>query len=96
MNGVPATGIRRPEAAAKENSSSPGSVNEEFLNPARQPAEQPAPPTAPRPERLPLLSRFPFFLSEILDSFSSFFFYLSFSSLTHLLVSWWNRFLAEE
>jgi hypothetical protein len=95
MNGKLATDIRRPEAAAKRNSS-PGSVSEEFLNPVEQPAQQTAQQTASRPERLPLLSRFPFFLSEILDSFSSCFFYLSFSSLTHLLVSWWSRFLAEE
>jgi len=61
-----------------------GLVNEEFTNPA------------PRPERLTLLSRFSDLLSGILDSFSSFFFYLSFSSLTHQLSSWWNRFLAEE
>jgi hypothetical protein len=59
-------------------------VNEEFANPASQ------------PERAPLLSRFPVFLSGILDSFSFAFFCLSFSSLTHLLGSWWNRFLAEE
>jgi hypothetical protein len=35
-------------------------------------------------------------VSGILDSLSYFFFCLSFSSLTHLLGSWWNRFLAEE
>jgi hypothetical protein len=55
-------------------------VNEEFTNPATQ------------PERPALLSRLSVLLSGILDAFSSFFFYLSFSSLTHLLGSWWNRF----
>jgi hypothetical protein len=59
-------------------------VNEEFTNPA------------PQPERPPLLSRFSDLLSGILDSFSFAFFCLSFSSLTHLLGSWWSRFLAEE
>jgi len=59
-------------------------VNEEIVNPASQ------------PERLALLSRFSDLLSGSLDSFSSFFFYLSFSSLTHQLSSWWSRFLAEE
>jgi len=59
-------------------------VNEEFAN------------LAPQPERLTLASRFSVLLSGILDSFSSFFFCLSFSSLTHLLGSVWNRFLAEE
>jgi hypothetical protein len=63
-------------------------VNEEFANLAQQPASQ--------SERLPVVSRFSAFLSEILDSFSFAFFYLSFSSLTHLLGSLWNRFLAEE
>jgi hypothetical protein len=63
-------------------------VSEESLNPEQK--------TAVQPERLPLLSRFSFFVSGILDSFSSFFFYLSFSGLTHLLSSWWSRFLAEE
>jgi len=59
-------------------------VSEEFANPA------------PQPERPASLSRFSELLTGSLDSFSSFFFYLSFSSLTHLLGSWWNRFLAEE
>jgi len=59
-------------------------VDEELDNPA------------PQPERLALLSRFSVFLSEILDSFSFLFFCLPFSSLTHLLTSWWSRFLAEE
>jgi hypothetical protein len=65
-----------------------GSVSEEFLNSAQQSGEQ--------PERLPLLSRSSVFLSEILDSFSSLFFCVPFSSLTHLLSSLWSRFLAEE
>jgi hypothetical protein len=59
-------------------------VSEEFLNPA------------PQPERAPLLSRFSVLVSGLLDSFSFAFFCLSFASLTHLLGSWWNRFLAEE
>jgi hypothetical protein len=63
-------------------------VSEEFFSSAQQPA--------PQPERLPVSSRFSDFFSAILDCFSSFFFYLSFSSLTYLLTSWWNRFLAEE
>jgi hypothetical protein len=71
-------------------------VSEESLNPAQQPAPQPGQQPTRQPERLPLLSRSSFFLSGILDSFSSFFFYLSFTSLTHQLSSWWSRFLAEE
>jgi hypothetical protein len=63
-------------------------VNEEILNPAKQ--------FAPRPEVEERLSRFSVFVSGILDSFSYFFFCLSFSGLTHLLGSMWNRFLAEE
>jgi hypothetical protein len=63
-------------------------VSEESLHPEQQPT--------PQPERLPLVTRSSFLLSGILDSFSSFFFYLSFSSLTHLLSSCWSRFLAEE
>jgi hypothetical protein len=59
-------------------------VNEEFANPAAQ------------SEPLPLSSRAPVFLSEMLDSFSFAFFHVSLSSLTHLLGSWCNRFLAEE
>ncbi|HWY23012.1 MAG TPA: hypothetical protein VNX26_17435 [Candidatus Acidoferrum sp.] len=59
-------------------------MNEEFINPA------------PQPERLALLSRFSDLLSEILDSFSFAFFYLSFSSLTHQFSWWCSRFLAEE
>jgi hypothetical protein len=62
-------------------------VDEEIFTPGKQFARQ--------SEGVALLSRFTVFLSEILDSFSSFFFCLSFSSLTHLLGSWWNRFLAE-
>jgi hypothetical protein len=59
-------------------------VNEEFTTPATQ------------AERQAQLSRFSVLLSGVLDSFSSFFFCLSFSSLTHLLSSWCSRFLAEE
>jgi hypothetical protein len=59
-------------------------VNEEMLNPAAQ------------PERPTLLSRCSVFLSGLVDSFSFAFFYLSFSSLTHLLSSWCSRLLAEE
>jgi len=51
---------------------------------------------AARPEGLALASRFSGLVSGVLDSFAFFFFCLSFSSLTHLLGSWWNRFLAEE
>jgi hypothetical protein len=61
-----------------------GPVSEEILNPASQ------------SERLTMLSRFSVFLAGVLDSFSSFFFCLSFSNLTHLLGSLWNRFLTEE
>jgi hypothetical protein len=63
-------------------------VSEEFLNSAEERTRQ--------PERLAPLSRFSVFLSEILDRFSFLFFGLPFSSLTHLLTSWWSRFLAEE
>jgi hypothetical protein len=65
-----------------------GFVSEEFLHPAQQHAQQSEP--------LALLSRSSALFSGILDSFSSFFFCLSFSSLTHLLSSWCSRFLAEE
>jgi hypothetical protein len=61
-------------------------MNEETFTPGKQFVRQ--------SEGVALLSRCSVFLSEILDSFSSFFFCLSFSSLTHLLGSWWNRFLA--
>jgi uncharacterized PurR-regulated membrane protein YhhQ (DUF165 family) len=47
-------------------------------------------------DRLALASRFSVLVSGVLDSFAFFFFCLSFSSLTHLLGCWWNRFLAEE
>jgi hypothetical protein len=71
-------------------------VNEEVLNPAQHPAQHPAPePEAPR-ERAPLVSRASVFLAETVDGFSFAFFCLSFSSLTHLLSSWWFRFSAEE
>ncbi len=63
-------------------------VNEEMLNPGKQFARQ--------SEGLPSLSRFSVLLSDVLDSFSYFFFCLSFSGLTHLLGSMWNRLLAEE
>jgi hypothetical protein len=63
-------------------------VSGEFLDSAQQ--------DAPQPEPLPLFSRISDLLSDILDSFSSSFFCLSFSSLTHLLSLWWSRFLAEE
>jgi hypothetical protein len=78
-------------------------VNEQIINPAKQFARQ--------SERLtslsqPLLSQassgqvslsqLSVLVSGILDTLSYFFFCLSFSSLTHLLGSWWNRFLAEE
>ncbi|MFZ0298415.1 MAG: hypothetical protein WAM13_08710 [Candidatus Sulfotelmatobacter sp.] len=75
-----------------------GTVNEQIINPAKQFARQ--------SERLtslsqPLLShgsisRLSAFVSAILDSLSYFFLCLSFSSLTHLLGTWWNRFLAQE
>jgi len=63
-------------------------VNEEILNPAKQ--------FAPLPHGEAQLSKFSVFLSDVLDSFSYFFFCLSFSGLTHVLGSIWNRFLAEE
>ena len=62
----------------------PGEVlSEEFLNPALEPAAQPEHPA--------LLSRLSTFLSGLLEGFSSSFFHLSFSSLTYLFSSWWNR-----
>jgi hypothetical protein len=88
MNRLPASGFRFP---AKLNYTL-GYVSEEILNPAPQPAQE----LASQAERLPLLSRFSVFLSEILDRFSFLFFCLPFSSLTHLLSSWCSRFLAEE
>jgi hypothetical protein len=69
-----------------------GYVSEEILNSAPQPAQE----NTSHAERLPLLSRFSFFLSEVLDRLSFFFFCLPFSSLTLLLTSWYSRFLAEE
>jgi hypothetical protein len=69
-----------------------GHVSEEILNSASQPAQE----LAAQAERLPLLSRFSFFLSDVLDRFSFLFFCLPFSSLTHLLSSWCSRFIAEE
>jgi hypothetical protein len=67
---------------------SPGSVSEELLNSAQQPA--------PQTGRLALLSRFSDSISDVLDGFSFLFFCLPFSSLTCLLTSWCSRFLAEE
>jgi len=63
-------------------------VNEEFLNLEQQ--------SMARPEGPASLSGFSCLVSGVLDSFAFFFFCLSFSGLTHLLGSWWNRFLAEE
>jgi hypothetical protein len=78
-------------------------VNEEILNPAKQFARQPERLTSFSQASLsqhslsqPSLSQLSIFVSGILDSLSYFFFCLSFSSLTHLLGSWWNRFIAEE
>jgi hypothetical protein len=59
-------------------------VNDEVLNPAS------------KSERLTLLSRFSVFLAGLLDGLSFVFFCVSFSSLTHVLSSWWNRLSAEE
>jgi hypothetical protein len=67
-------------------------VSEEILISVQQAALQ----TTPQPERLPLSSRFSDVLSEVLDVFSSSFFYLPFSTVTYMLGSWWSRFLAEE
>jgi len=47
-------------------------------------------------DRLTLLSRSSAFLSGALDSFSFLFFCLPFSTVTHLLSSWWSRLLAEK
>jgi len=58
-------------------------------------SEQLAIPAA-EPERLVLLSRCSVFLAGVLDSVSFLFFCLSFSSLTYLLSSWWDRVLPEE
>jgi len=83
-------------------------MSEEILNPAKQFARQPervtslSQPLLSQPSSgqvslsRPSLSQLSVFVSGILDSLSYFFFCLSFSSLTHLLGSWWNRFLAEE
>src|SRR5580692_6100854 len=73
-------------------------VNQEILNPAKQFARQSERLTSLSQTSLPQpsLSQVSIFVSGILDSLSYFFFCLSFSSLTHLLGSWWNRFLAEE
>jgi len=59
-------------------------VNEEFAS------------SAVHSERLTLVSRFFFFLSGTLDSFSLAFFYLSYSSLAHMLHALWCRLTAEE
>jgi hypothetical protein len=73
-------------------------VNEQILNPAKQFARQPERLTSVSQPSLsqPWLLQLSVFVSGILDGLSYFFFCLSFSSLTHLLGSWWNRFLAEE
>jgi hypothetical protein len=68
-------------------------VSEEILNPGKQFAR---PSEGLTSLSQPSLSQLSVFVSGILDSFSYFFFCLSFSSLTHLLGCWWNRFLAEE
>jgi hypothetical protein len=78
-------------------------LNQEILNPAKQFARQPERLTSlsqPSVSEISfsqvLLAQLSVLVSGVLDSLSYFFFYLSFSSLTHLLGSWWNRFLAEE
>ena len=73
-------------------------VNEEIHHPGKQFARQSERLTSLSQLSLsqPSLSQLSVFVSGILDSLSYFFFCLSFSSLTHLLGSWWNRFLAEE
>jgi hypothetical protein len=72
-------------------------VNEEILNPAKQFARPAERLTSLSQTSLsqPSLSQLSVFVSGILDSLSYFFFCLSFSSLTHLLGSWWNRLSAE-
>jgi hypothetical protein len=78
-------------------------LNQEILNPAKQFARQPERLTSlsqPSVSEISfsqvLLAQLSVLVSGVLDSLSYFFFCLSFSSLTHLLGSWWNRFLAEE
>jgi len=73
-------------------------VNEEILHPGKQFARQSEPLASLAQTSLtePSLPQLSIFVSGILDSLSYFFFCLSFSSLTLLLGSWWNRFLAEE
>jgi hypothetical protein len=51
---------------------------------------------AARREGLKLYSRFCFFLSGVLDSFSIAFFCFPFSVIAHALSSVWCRFVAEE
>jgi hypothetical protein len=70
------------------SSREPGVVDDPFDNPT--------PNSARQSERLTLLSRLSIFVSGVLDSVSFLFFCLSFSSLTHLLNSWWNHFQSEE
>jgi hypothetical protein len=65
-------------------------VNEELLISARQPDAQDAPQPAPWSSQSVDL------IPEILDVFSSSFFFLPFSTLTYMLGCWWSRFLAEE
>jgi hypothetical protein len=74
----------RSRKAADRTNVSAGPVNEEFAS------------SAAHSQRLTLVSRFFSFLSGILDSFSLAFFYLSYSSLTHLLHTLWCRLTAEE
>jgi hypothetical protein len=73
-------------------------VSQEILNPAKQFVQQPKRPASLSQLSLSRasVSELSFFVSGILDSLSYFFFCLSFSNLTHLLGSWWNRFLGEE
>jgi len=86
----------------------PGQVSDRILNPAEQFAREPERLTSLTQASLtqasltqpsltqPSLTQLSVFVSGILDGLSYFFFCLSFSSLTHLLGSWWNRFSAEE
>jgi len=86
----------------------PGQVSDRILNPAEQFAREPERLTSLTQASLtqasltqpsltqPSLTQLSVFVSGILDGLSYFFFCLSFSSLTHLLGSWWNRFSSAE
>jgi hypothetical protein len=85
-----------PERFPQSRNDKPEVVNEVATEVVNEEIPLYASPSAPQVEHSALGSQFSALLSGVLDNFSFLFFCVSFSSLTHLLGSWWNRFLAEE